>query len=123
MFHLSLPVERFDDCLGFYRTCFDAEVVDHAPGVANLFVFGGQVTLHDRPGSPLTGAAREQLHFGVVLPIATWTSSRDRLRSLAVPFVRLAELGEPGSRGKMLVRDPSGNLVEINSEPLAATGG
>lgn len=54
MFHLSLPVQRFDACLAFYRDCFGAEVKMLSPEAANLFVSGGQVTFHDKPESGLS---------------------------------------------------------------------
>jgi catechol 2,3-dioxygenase-like lactoylglutathione lyase family enzyme len=64
MFHLSLPVDRYQECIAFYRSCFDARIVELTPTAANIFAFGAQITLHDAPSSPLSGAARTQLHFG-----------------------------------------------------------
>jgi extradiol dioxygenase family protein len=117
LFHLSLPVERFEECLAFYRSCFGCEIVELAPGVANVFGFGAQITLHDKPASPLA-AAREELHFGPVVSRADWLRIRDRLVETGHDLLKCVE-PDPysGRRGKLLVADPSGNLVEVNSGP------
>lgn len=117
VFHLSLPVEHFEACLLFYRDGFDAEVVEIAPGAANVFIFGAQVTLHDRTASPLTPEARREMHFGAVVPVAEWLRLRDRLASRGQTIMRCVEPAQASNgRGKLLLSDPSGNLVEINSE-------
>ena len=116
MFHLSLPDEHLAECIGFYRECFEAEVVVLAPGVVNLFVFGGQLTLHERQDSALTDAARTAINFGAVLPANEWLAARERLADRDVRFDWLVEPGGPGTRGKLVVRDPSDNLVELNTE-------
>lgn len=117
MFHLSLPIDKFEDCISFYKSAFDAEVVKLGPGVANVFVFGAQVTFHDRTGSSLTQAAREEMHFGAVVPVEEWVRIRERLTDRGTPLLRCVEpAGASGERAKLLVADPSGNLIEINSD-------
>ena len=116
MFHLSLPVERFDECLSFYEGTFDASVVALAPGVAYVFAFGAQVTLHDRARSAMTEAARSAMHFGAIVPVEEWTRVRDRVVSRGQTLLECVEPSEGGGgRAKLLIADPSGNLVEINS--------
>jgi hypothetical protein len=36
MFHFSLPVVRYQECIAFYRSCFDAEIVELTPTAANV---------------------------------------------------------------------------------------
>ncbi len=116
MFDLSLPVERFDDCLDFYRSAFEAELVELGPGVANVMLFGAQVTLHDRTGSDVTAAARREMHWGAVVPIADWLRIRDRLVGQGRTLSRCIEAADaPGGRAKLMIADPSGNLIEINA--------
>lgn len=116
MFHLSLPVDKFEECLLFYQSAFDAEVVVLAPGVANVFVFGAQVTLHDQADSSLNLAARQTMHFGAVVPAEEWARIRGRLVDRGRTLSRCVEAADtPDGRAKLLVSDPSGNLIEVNS--------
>lgn len=116
MFHLSLPIDAFEECLGFYNSFFDADVVEIAPGIANVFMFGAQVTFHDRADTALTPAAREAMHFGAVVSIEEWARIRDRLVDQGSPPARCVEAADAsGGRAKLVVADPSGNLIEINS--------
>lgn len=116
MFHLSLPVERFAECLDFYRSAFAANVVMLGEHAANLFVFGGQVTLHDRPDAIFDQTQRREMHFGPIVDNAEWFAIRDRLRDTDQPLLTCIEPdAASGRRGKLLLADPSGNLVEINS--------
>ncbi len=120
MFHLSLPVQRFDACLAFYRDCFGAEVKMLSPEAANLFVFGGQVTFHDRPESELSDDARRTMHFGQVVSADEWLRVRDRVIAAGHSPMRAVTAAEAANgRAKLLFADPSGNLVEINSTALA----
>lgn len=117
MFHLSLPVEKFEECLSFYRSAFGAEVVMLAPGIADVFVFGAQVTLHDQADSSLNLAARRTMHFGAVVPIEEWVKVRDALIGQSHTLLRCVDSTvAPDGRAKLLVSDPSGNLIEMNSE-------
>lgn len=119
MFHLSLPVQRFDACLAFYRDCFGAEVKMLSSEAANLFVFGGQVTFHDEPDSKLSDDARRTMHFGQVVSPDEWLRLRDRLVAAGHLPIRATTAAEAANgRAKLLIADPSGNLVEINSTPL-----
>lgn len=116
MFHLSLPVDCYQECLAFYRSCFDAEVVELTSSAANVFAFGAQITLHDDACSPLTAEARRQLHFGSVIPREEWLSIRNRLLTAGHRLLRCVDPDEScGKRGKLVVADPSGNLIEVNS--------
>ncbi|HYC96866.1 VOC family protein [Brevundimonas sp.] len=114
MFHLSLPVTDLAACEHFYREAFAATVQPLRAGVSNIHVFGAQLTLHERTDSALTGHARAEMHFGEVVPVASWMAMRTRLVEVGAPLIRCSEPSE-GRRGKLVVQDPSGNLVEINS--------
>lgn len=116
MFHLSLPVDRYQECIAFYRSCFDAEIVELSPTAANILAFGAQITLHDDPSSPLTEKARRQLHFGPVVGIEEWIAIRDRLLAAGHRLLKRVDPdAASGTRGKLLVEDPGGNLIEVNS--------
>lgn len=116
MFHLSLPVDRYRECVAFYRACFGAETVDLSPTATNVFAFGAQITLHDDPASPLTPAARAQLHFGPVVSAEEWAAIRERLLAAGHQLLKCVEPdAASGRRGKLVVADPGGNLIEVNS--------
>ncbi len=116
MFHLSLPVDDLKACEEFYREAFGATVQGLREGVSNIHVFGAQLTLHERAGSAMNAGARDEMHFGQVVSAAEWTHIHDRLTARGLQLVHCAMPdAAQGRRGKMLVRDPSGNLVEINS--------
>ena len=120
MFHLSLPVRQFKECVKFYRDCFGAEARMLSSGVCNLFVFGGQVTLRDRAASGFTDDVRREMHFGQVVTADEWMQLRDRIIGSGHSPLRLVTPGDaPDGRGKLLLADPSGNLVEINSKAVA----
>ncbi len=121
MFHLSLPVRQFDACLVFYRDCFGARIEMLGKKAANLFVFGGQMTLHDRSKSGLTDDLRREMHFGQVVTVAEWTQVRDKIFVFGYSPLRSVTPDEAGNRrGKLIVTDPSGNLIEINSVALGS---
>ena len=121
MFHLSLPVTAFAECLRFYEACFEARIVMLDDDTANLFVFDGQITFHNRPDATLTETQRREMHFGHVVSPRRWREIRDRLRDAGRPLLKCVDPEETANRrGKLLLADPSGNLVEINSEPHAA---
>jgi extradiol dioxygenase family protein len=84
MFHLSVPVTRIEECLRFYEVCFGARIERLGGAAANLFVFGGQLTLHDRPDSGLSEEGRREIHFGCIRRGRTEERSRLLPRRLPV---------------------------------------
>jgi extradiol dioxygenase family protein len=116
LFHFSLPVRQFDACLAFYRDCFGAEVQMLSERVANLFVFGGQVTMHDKPRSQLSEDARRTMHFGQIVAPDEWLRLREKIIAAGhSPLHSISSDEAANGRAKLLIVDPSGNLVEINS--------
>ena len=114
MFHLSLPVTDLSACEHFYKEVFGARVQPLRAGVSNIHVFDAQLTLHERTASAFSGDARAEMHFGQVVSAASWRAIHDRLVEVGVPLIRCTQPSE-GGRGKLVVQDPSGNLVELNS--------
>lgn len=86
---------------------------------ANLFVFGGQLTFHDQPESQLSDNARRTMHFGQIVSPDKWLQLRDRIIAAGHSPIQLVTATDAANgRAKLLIADPSGNLVEINSTAL-----
>jgi extradiol dioxygenase family protein len=123
--HLSMPVadleqsRRFDvDVLG----CEPGRVQD---GSLDVFFYGCQVTLRERPDEVLGPEQRGVRHFGVTLTADRWSELVERLRAEGTPFVwspATDHVGTPREQRKAMVTDPSGNAIELKtySDPVAA---
>ncbi|HEV7227193.1 VOC family protein [Brevundimonas sp.] len=114
MFHLSLPVADLNACELFYQDTFGATVQPLRDGVSNVRVFEAQLTFHERKDSAMTIEARTEMHFGHVVSIADWKVIHARVIEVGIPLVHCT-VPARGHRGKLMVKDPSGNLIEINS--------
>lgn len=59
------------------------------------------------------------MHFGQVLSPGEWLRLRDRIIAAGHLPMRAVEASEAANgRAKLVVADPSGNLIEINSTAL-----
>jgi extradiol dioxygenase family protein len=77
------------------------------------------VTFHDEPESGLSDDARRSMHFGQVVSPDEWLRLRDRIIAAShSPIRSVAAADAPNRRAKLLVADPSSNLVEINSTAI-----
>jgi len=68
--------------------------------------------------NPVDGHGVPVPHFGIVLDLATWRQTRDRLLQAGVNFViepTIRFRGEPGEQATMFFRDPAGNNLEIKA--------
>jgi uncharacterized protein len=79
-------------------------------------MFGAQVTLQNDPGSVSHPMPRTR-HFGATLPWDEWESVVSRLNGsdLIVEPPKVSYQGEPTEQGKLMLTDPSGNLIEIKA--------
>jgi extradiol dioxygenase family protein len=116
IFHLSVPVRDLGEAVAFYRTRLGAQIGRQTEDFADALVFGAQVTLQNDPVSVSDPMPRTR-HFGVTLPWAEWeaVSSRFVGSDLVVEAQTISYAGEPIEQGKMMITDPSGNLIEIKA--------
>jgi extradiol dioxygenase family protein len=116
IFHLSLPVRDLQEAIDFYRECLGAKIGRHDDRFADAFLFGAQVTLQNDPASVSTQMPRTR-HFGATLPWDEWeaVASRFRGNAVVVEAAKVSYVGEPREQGKMMIKDPSGNLIEIKA--------
>ena len=118
IFHLSLPVRSLDASRAFYCDLLGAPLGRQSQEWIDVMLFGHQLTLHARPEE--VGEADEQgvRHFGAILPWMEWQALAARLRDAGAAFAvppATAHAGTPAEQAKMLLRDPSGHLLEIKA--------
>jgi extradiol dioxygenase family protein len=116
IFHLSLPGRDLQEAVDFYSRDLGAVIGRRTEAFADALVFGGQVTLQNDP-SGVTALMPRTRHFGATLPWDEWEAVAARFaedpRVVEPPTVSFA--GEPTEQAKMLLADPSGNLIEIKA--------
>jgi uncharacterized protein len=116
IFHLSVPVRDLDEAVDFYRDRLGARIGRRTELFADALVFGAQVTLQNDPAGVSDPMPRTR-HFGATLPWAEWERVSAVLAGSA-PVVEgrtISYAGEPTEQGKMMISDPSGNLIEIKA--------
>lgn len=118
IFHLSFPVLDLGAAKTFYCNVLGAIVGRDNGHWADIVLFGHQLTLHHRPSEVLAPDQRGVRHFGVILPWQEWVSLGTKLESQGCTFVRPPTVSGSGTEqehGKMLLCDPSDNLIEIKA--------
>ncbi len=126
--HLSMAVLDLEESRQFYVEvlgCEPGRVMDRA---LDVFFFGCQVTLHERPAEVVGSGHQGVRHFGVTLPDERWRQLVERLRAAGTTFLRPSATdyaGTPREQHKAMVADPSGNAIEFKTykDPSAALTG
>jgi hypothetical protein len=80
---------------------------------------GHQLTLHQASERQ---PARALDHFGLVMAAPQWRELSRRIEECDVEFVmapHVVDRGAPHERGKFLLRDPAGNLLEFKYQASA----
>lgn len=118
IFHLSFPVRDLSAAKAFYCDALGATVGRDNGEWADILLFGHQITLHERPSEVLGAEARGVRHFGAILPWEEWDALGLALIGQGCPFVMpptVAHSGTEKEQGKMLLCDPSDNLIELKA--------
>ncbi len=126
--HLSMAVRDLEESRHFYVDvlgCEPGRVMDRS---LDVFFFGCQVTLHERPAEVVGSGHRGVRHFGVTLPDESWRQLVEHLRAEGTTFLRPPATdyaGTPREQHKAMVADPSGNAIEFKTykDPSAALTG
>jgi uncharacterized protein len=126
--HISLPVIDIEKSRDFYLDVLGCELGRVQDRSIDVFFFGCQVTLHERPDEVLAPDQRGVRHFGVTVSRQRWEEVVDRLRANGTPFIREPasdHAGTPREQRKAMVADPSGNAIEVKTyvDPGAALAG
>jgi hypothetical protein len=116
--HLSIPVRDLGEAQAFYVDKLGCQAARTRPEFADVWFFGMQITLQDRPDelAPLrSGASR---HFGVTLGRDDFDEMVSRLHEQDVDWVAPVSTDDPGTpveQTKTKIADPSGNVIEFKT--------
>ena len=116
IFHLSFPVRDLPEAISFYRDELGAQIGRNDQSFADALLFGAQVTLQNDPENVLKPMPRTR-HFGETIAWSEWERLAERLcevkHLIEAPTVSYS--GKPTEQGKLMIQDPSGNLIEIKA--------
>lgn len=124
IFHLSLPVHDLESTRAFYCSVLGAAPGRTTAGWIDLILFGHQLTFHHRPEQVVPPEARGVEHFGAILPWAQWQSLCATVAASGYPMLvppAVSGQGTEAEQGKLLLRDPSGHLLEFKAYRNMAT--
>lgn len=116
--HLTLPVADLDRTRSFYVDLLGCPLGRVRDGWIDVWFFGLQLTLHERPEQVLPPGQVGVRHFGVTLDAATLRHLITRCSSAGVDWVdelRTEHPGTPREQTKAKLRDPSGHVIELKS--------
>jgi extradiol dioxygenase family protein len=123
--HLSLPVRDLDEARAFYVDALGCRIGRVRDGFIDVWFYGMQLTLHERPDQLLGDDQRGVRHYGVTLPADRLTELLVSLAQRDVDWlstVTTEHAGTPREQTKAKVLDPSGNAIELKAykDPAAA---
>jgi hypothetical protein len=116
--HLSLPVRDIEEARDFYVGALGCQAARQRDDFVDVWFFGLQLTLHDRPDEAtglVPGSAR---HFGVTLGRDEFEALLARLRAAGVEWVVPVSTDDrdlPTEQTKAKIADPSGNVIELKT--------
>ena len=116
--HLSLPVADLDAATAFYVDRLGCRLGRQRAGWADIWFFGLQLTLQDRPDEAAPGGGGASRHFGVTLSRDDFDEAIVRLHEHEVQWVvpvSTDEVGTPVEQTKAKIADPSGNVIELKT--------
>jgi uncharacterized protein len=122
IFHLSLPVRDLEENLSFYTETLGGVAGRQERAWADVALFGAQLTLQHVPDDVLDPMPRSR-HFGANLSWSDWESLVATLGDFVEP-PHIDHQGTEREQAKAMVRDPSGNLIELKAyrQPEAVLG-
>lgn len=127
MLHLSLPVADLAVARAFYEDALGCAVGRVRATWLDVWFFGMQVTLQERPEQVRAADDQGVRHFGVTLhDQASYRQVVDRLRDHEVAWLAGPVDGADASgKTSVKVADPSGNVIEIKcyADPSDLPGG
>jgi uncharacterized protein len=124
IFHLSFPVRDLGEAIEFYTDALGAVVGRAYPEWADIALFGAQITLQNMPADVLRPMPRTR-HFGATIAWDDWEAIAAQVNpAILVEHPKKSFVGEVREQAKLMLHDPSGNLIEIKAyrNPVAVLG-
>jgi extradiol dioxygenase family protein len=118
--HLSIPVRDIDEARHFYVETLGCRSARARDGFCDVWFYGMQITLQDRPDEVESGPAGSSRHFGVTLGRDEFDATIARLEAGGVAWVvpvSTDDAGLPTEQTKAKIADPSGNVIELKTYP------
>ncbi len=116
--HLSLPVRDLAESRAFYVDVLGCELAREHPMFIDVWFYGLQLTLQERPDQVLSDEQRGVRHFGVTLSADELGELLARLDSYPVRWLSPLTTDYPGTpqeQTKAKLLDPSGNAIELKT--------
>src|SRR5664279_4640744 len=116
--HLSLPVRDLGTSRDFYVEVLGCGLARERPRFIDVWFYGLQLTLHERPDEVLTPEASGVRHFGVTLGRDDLAELLARLDGTDVEWASTVSTdfaGTPQEQTKAKIVDPSGNVIELKA--------
>ena len=123
--HLSIPVHDLRAARMFYVDVLGCPPGRSRDGWIDVWFYGMQLTLQERPDEVDEPGAQGVRHFGVTLGAGDLAAVLARLDTRPVDWITEATTeyaGTPQEQTKAKLHDPSGNVIELKSyaDPGAA---
>ncbi len=116
--HLSIPVREMDEARDFYVHTLGCQAARRRADFTDIWFYGMQVTLQDRPDEAVSAPARGSRHFGVTLARDEFDAVIDRLGSRGATWISPVSTDDEGlvtEQTKAKIADPSGNVIELKT--------
>ncbi len=122
--HLSIPVRDLSEAHSFYVGTLGCQATRVREGFEDVFFYGMQITLQDRPDEVVPLAEGGSRHFGVTLAREDFDEVVERLHASDVIWlvpVTTDDAGTDIEQTKTKIADPSGNVIEFKTYADVAT--
>ncbi len=116
--HLSIPVRDLAEARDFYVHTLGCQAARTREGFTDVWFYGMQITLQDRPDETPSPAREGSRHFGVTLGRDEFEVMIARLAERSVAWVVPVSTDDEGLRTeqtKAKIADPSGNVIELKT--------
>ncbi len=116
--HVSIPVRDLDEARDFYVGALGCQAARTRSDFADVWFYGMQITLQDRPDEVVAAPARGSRHFGVTLGRDEFEVVIARLGASGVDWVVPVSTDDAGldsEQTKAKIADPSGNVIELKT--------